>query len=152
MSYATVIAQIETILKSATGVISATVYTYQVLVRDQATYISKFKDTTNNVIHGYIITRNSFSETSEGAGKTMTRTSKWVIRGYYSIGSAGATEITFQGIVDNIATKFGENPRLNNTVLLTDNFSLDNFDSGMWGDVLCHYAEMSLTTQEQIDY
>lgn len=151
MSYTTVIAQIETVLKSATGVVSATVYTYQVLVRDTAVYISKFKDTTNNVIHGYIITRVNFNEIRE-AGRSNLRTSKWVIRGYYSIGSAGATEITFQGIVDNIATKFAADPTLSGTVISVENFSLDNFDAGMWGDVLCHFAEMSLTTQEQINY
>ena len=151
MSYATVIAQIETVLKSATGVVSATVYTYQILIRDQATYINKFKDTTNNVIHGYIISRQSFTTIGE-ASKSNLRTTKWIIRGYYSLGSAGATEITFQGIIDNIETKFGANPRLNGAVLTTENFSLDNFDAAMWGDVLCHYAEMSLTTQEQINY
>jgi hypothetical protein len=151
MSYATVIAQIETVLKSATGVVSATVYTYQVLAREQSVYISKFKDTTNNVIHGYIITRQNFSTTGE-AGRSNTRTTKWIIRGYYALGNAGATETTFQGIIDNIETKFGANPRLNGSVLTTENFNLENFDAGMWGEVLCHYAEMSLITTEQVNY
>jgi len=151
MSYATVVAQIDTVLKSATGVVDANVFKYQKLVRDQATYISSFKDTTNNVIHGYIITRADFSENREGVRSNL-RTTKWIIRGYYSLGNAGATEETFQGIIENIATKFAADPRLGGTVQSVENFSLDNFDAGMWGNVLCHMAEMSLTTTEQIDY
>jgi len=151
MSYATIIAQIETILKTATGIPASTVYKYQVLTKNQADYISKFKDTTNSVIHGYIITRKSFGETRE-ASKSNLRTTTWIIRGYYALGSAGATEATFQGYVDNIASKFAADPRLGNTVISVESFNLENFDAGMWGDVLCHYAEMSLITQEQINY
>lgn len=151
MSYATVIAQIDTTLKSATGVVDANVFKYQKLTRDPAAYIAAFKDTTNSVIHGYIITRVNFNDIRE-ASRSNLRTTKWVIRGYYSIGSAGATEETFQGIIENIATAFSSDPTLSGTVLSVENFSLDNFDAGMWGDVLCHFAEMSLTTQEQINY
>jgi hypothetical protein len=151
MSYATVIAQIDTVLKSATGVVAANVFKYQRLVRDPSLYISSFADTANNVIHGYIITRVDFSENREGVRSNL-RTTKWVIRGYYSLGSDGATEETFQGIIENIATKFAADPRLGRTVQSVENFSLDNFDAAMWGDVLCHYAEMSLTTTEEIDY
>lgn len=151
MSYATVIAQIDTTLKSATGVVDANVFKYQKLTRDPAAYIAAFKDATNSVIHGYIITRVNFNEIRE-AGRSNLRTTKWVIRGYYSIGRAGATEETFQGIIENIATAFSADPTLSGTVISVENFSLDNFDAGMWGDVLCHFAEMSLTTQEQVNY
>lgn len=151
MSYSTVIAQIDTTLKSATGVVDANVFKFQKLTRDFSAYISAFADTTNNVIHGYIITRSNFNETRE-ASRSNLRTTKWIIRGYYSVGTAGQTEETFQGIIDNIATAFSADPRLGSTVLSVENFNLDKFDAGMWGDILCHFAEMSLETIEQINY
>lgn len=151
MSYSTVIAQIDTVLKSATGVVDNNVYKYDRLEREWTAYLSAFKDATNSVIHGYTITRVNWTEIRE-ASRSNLRTTKWIIRGYYSLGSSGETEATFQGIIDNIATKFSEDPRLNSTVLSVESFNLDILEARMFGDVLCHYAEMSLTTEEQINY
>jgi len=150
-NYSDVIGAIDTTLKSATGVIDANVFKFQKLTRDYASYITAFKDTTNSVIHGYIITRASFNEERE-ASRSNTRITKWIIRGYYSLGDAGSTEATFQGIIDAISTAFSADPTLGGKVLTVENFNLDKFDAGMWGDVLCHFAEMSLNTLEQINY
>jgi len=151
MSYSAVIAQIDTVLKSATGVVAANVYKYDRLSRDWNEYLSSFKDAANSVIHGYTITRANWGQERE-ASRSNKRATKWIIRGYYSMGSYGATEITFQGIIDNIATAFDSDPRLNSTVLTVENFDLDIFEARMFGDVLCHYAEMSLITLGQINY
>lgn len=151
MSYTTVIGQIDTTLKTATGLTNAKFYKYDRLEREWGAYLSAFKDTTNNVIHGYCISRVSWDEIRE-ASRSNLRSTKWLIRGYYSLGSSGATESTFQGYIDNINTVFSADPTLAGTVLSVENFNLDIFEARMFGDVLCHYAEMSLTTMEQINY
>jgi len=151
MSYSTVITQIDIVLKSATGVVAGNVYKYDRLSKNWGEYLSSFKDDTNSVIHGYTITRVNWEEIRE-ANYSNKRTTKWIIRGYYSLGGSGSTETTFQGIIDNIATKFASDPRLNSTVLSVESFNLDILEARTFGDVLCHYAEMSLTTLSQINY
>jgi hypothetical protein len=151
MSYSTVSSAIDTILKSATGVVDANVYKYDRLSVHWKEYLDSFRDATNSVIHGYTVTRYKIEEMPE-ASRENTVNSTWLIRGYYSLGSSGATEITFQGILENIRTVFRNDPRLSNTVLTCTPLQIDIFEARMFGDVLCHYAEMRLITTEQVSF
>jgi len=151
MSYSTVVTAIDTIIKTATGVVDANVYTYDRLAVSWKEYLDSFKDATNSVIHGYAITRNKVEEMPE-ASRENTINTTWLIRGYYSLGSQGATETTFQGILENIRTVFRNDPRLTNTVLTCTPLQIDIFEARMFGDVLCHYAEMRLVTTEQVSF
>ncbi len=151
MSYTTVINQIAIILKTATGVDSDTVYKYERHVKDWATYISSFKD-SNDVIHGYIITRTDVNEERE-ASRTNKVFSMWLIRCFYALSSNGATEnTTFQPLIDTIREKFREKPKLNNTVLTTNSINTTSITPLMFGDVLVHYAEIRLDTEEEETY
>jgi len=151
MSYETVINQIEIILKTATGVDSDTVYKYERHTKVWSTYISSFKD-SNNVIHGYIITRTDVEEENE-AGRTNKTNSIWLIRCFYALSSNGETEnTTFQPLLDTIRTKFREKPRLNNTVLTTNAIRVSGIAPLMFGDVLVHYAEIRIETEEEETY
>lgn len=151
MSYSGIIAQINIILSSATGLSTAKIYNYDRLSRQWDEYISSFKDTTNNVVHGWTITRNKLAEMPE-ASRTNTVTTTWILRGYYSLGSSGATETTFQGIIDNIRTAFISKTDLNNSCLTTSPIQVDIIEPRMFGDVLCHYAELRLETIEEVTY
>lgn len=152
MSYTSIINYIETVIKTVTGVVDNNVYKYEVLAADEVDYINKFRDATNSVIHGYVITRNSFSEVRE-AGRSNLRTTTWTIRGYHSLSTAGATENTiFQPLVDSIVEAFEADPKLGNEVLSVESINLITFEPRMYGDVLCHYAEIQLTTLEQENY
>lgn len=151
MSYTTVVNQIDIILKTATGVIASTVYKYERHTKSWAEYISSFKD-TNNVIHGYIITRTDIDEEAE-APRTNRAISIWLIRCFYALSSNGATEnTTFQPLIDKIREKFRENPRLNNTVYTTNAIRVSSITPLMFGDVLCHYAEIRIETEEEVTY
>jgi len=151
MSYTTVINQIAIILKTATGVDSNTVYKYERHIKVWSAYISSFKD-SNNVIHGYIITRTDVDEEAE-ASHTNKATSIWLIRCFYSLSSNGETEnTTFQPLVDKVREKFRENPRLNNTVFTTNAIRVSSITPLMFGDVLCHYAEIRIETEEEETY
>ena len=152
MSYATVIAEIETILKSATGVVATTVYKYEKLATNWADYISAFKDTGNNVIHGYNITRVRIEEEPE-ASRVNKAFSTWIIRGFYSYKDNATWTLTseykFQIIIDAIRTKIRNDPKLNASVLTSSPLQVDTIEPRTFGDVLCHYMEGRLITEEQ---
>lgn len=152
MSYTTVINQIDTILKSATGVVDANVYKYERLAANEVDYISSFKDTGNDVIHGFIITQ-TFIRTEAEAPRTNKVYRTFIIRFYYSLGNSGATEnTTFQPLIDTIRAKFDEDPTLSDVVLDATPLQIDRIEPLMFGDVLCHYAEMRIETQEEETY
>jgi len=150
--YATVATAIDTLLKSATGVIAATVYKYERYTTQDSSYISSFKDTTGNVIHGYIITRTKIEETPE-ASRTNKESCTWLIRMFYALGSSGATEnTTFQPLIDTIRTKFRASPSVGGTVLTSEPLQVDRIENLMFGSVLVHYAEMRLVTEDEVAY
>ena len=148
MSYSTVIAAIDTIIKTATGVNTPTIYKYVKLATNWADFISAFKDTTNSVIHGYMITRTRIEEVPEASRVNHVLTT-WAIYGFYALKSDGTSESTFQGVIDNIRTKFRDDPRLGSTVLTSTPIQADTIEQRMFGDVLCHYVEMRLVTEEE---
>jgi hypothetical protein len=141
VSYELQIAQIDTILKSATGVIDNNVYKYDRLSRNWEEYLSAFKDATNSVIHGWTITRTKVVETPE-ASRTNEEKNTWLMRFYYSLGSYGATEDTFQDIIEAVRTAFRSNSSLNGTALTSTPIQVDIIEARMFGEVLCHYAEL----------
>lgn len=148
MSYTTVINAIDTILKTATGVDSNTVYKYDRYAADELSYINSFKD-SNSKIHGYMITRRSVEAVPEASRVNHVMT-VWIIRGFYGLASSGATEnSTFQPLLDVIAGKFKDDPRLGNTVLTSSPLQIDRVENLMFGDVLVHFAEMRLVTEEE---
>lgn len=149
MSYTTIINAIDTILKTATGVVGNNVYKYERHTKEESTYISSFRDATNSVIHGYIITRTKIEELPEVSYTTKVFQT-WLIRMFYSLGSSGATENTvFQPLIDTIRTKFRADPKIGNTVLTSSPLQVDRIEPLMFGKVLVHYAEMRLVTEEE---
>jgi hypothetical protein len=145
MSYSTVIAEIDTILKTATDV-GTKVYKYDRLETTEVGFKNAFK--VGSVIKAWTITRARVESLPEASRVNHVMTT-WIIRGYYSLGSSGATEDTFQGLIDNIRQVFRDDPRLNNSVLTSSPLQIDIIEPRMWGSILCHYAEMRLVTEEE---
>lgn len=149
MSYTTVINRIDTNLKAVTGVVDSNVYKYERHTKHWSEYISSFKDTVNNKIHGYIITQVGFESILE-AGYVTKTTRTWLIRAFYGMGSSGATEnTTFQPLLDSIKTKFIADSRLGGTVLTTNSIRVTPIDLLMFGDTLCHHADIYIETEEE---
>lgn len=150
--YVSTIAEIETILKSATGVVNNNVFKAEKLTKDWATYLSSFKDVTNSVIHAYIIKRTKIESIPEASRVNEVATT-WKIMGFYGYKwndtFTSSSEYKFNVIIDAIRTKFRDDPGLNNSVLTTTPIQLDIFEEREFGEVLCHYAEMRLGTTEQ---
>ena len=148
MSYSAVIAEIETILKSATGVVDDNVYKYDKLCRTWKELKDAFEDDANDVIHGYSITRNRVESMPE-ASRVNHVVTTYIIRGWYSLKDDGTSETTFQGFIDNIREKFRADPRLNNSCLTSTPLQVDTIEPRMYSAVLCHYAEMRLGVEEE---
>jgi hypothetical protein len=150
LNYSTIITQIDTILKTATGIVAANVYTYDRLETTDKGFSDAFKNAGTSLINAWTITRAKVENIPEA-----TRTSKifpsWIIRGYYSLGSSGSTETAFQGIIDNIFLKFESNPKLNSTVL-TSSLQIDTIEPRMFGSVLVHFVEMRLVSEHESSY
>ncbi len=151
MSYSTKIAAIKAIIVGVTGVPSGNVYDYERHAKDWSSYISSFKDTSNNKIHGYIITRNQAAEVAE-VGRTNEESESWLIRGYYSLGNSGATEKTFQALIDDIRSAFRGKITVSGTVWDSDPLQIDRIENLMFGSVLVHYMEARLVTRNEITY
>jgi len=150
-SYATISAQIKVILLTASNV-GLKVYEYDRLESDEAGFKSAFLDTTSGYIRAWTITRTAVVEINEASRRNKV-ISTWTIRGYHSFQEKGDNlESTFQLLIDNIRGKFRENPSVNSTVETSDPLQVSPIEPRLWGEVLCHYTEMRLTTYEEVTY
>lgn len=148
MSYSTVIAEINTILSSATNV-GTKIYNYDRLETNEASFKSAFKDTTAGYIKAWSITRTRVEAIPEASYTNQVSTT-WTIRGYFSFKTgANNIEATMQGIIDNVRDKFREKPRLNSIVLTCSPIQVDIIEPQVYAGVLIHYIEMRLITQEE---
>jgi hypothetical protein len=117
-------------------------------------YIERFKDATSGRIQGAEITRTGFSEHRATA---FFRHHQFVIRVFLGFQDEAATEEIFQPLIDEICEKFrlaapgaswvygdGDNPE-------NSPAQAPVIDERMFGDVLCHYAEIRLSVTERIN-
>jgi len=147
MSYSTVRDKIEAILNTATGI--GKVYDYDRLERSESGFKTAF--TSGSKINAWTISRFSVAEIQEASLRTNANT-VWIIRGYYSLDAAGASEHNFQELIESIRSKFREKPTLDGLVLTTSFIQVNIIEPRMFGAVLCHYTELRLETTEEISY
>lgn len=84
-----------------------------------------------------------------GASKTMRHT-RWVIRGHMSWNDSGDSETVFRDLVEAVTTALDAARSLNGTARDHDPCQVDlpaNGSGVVLGDVLCHYAEITLTAK-----
>ncbi len=153
MSESTIRAQIYAILNGLTDI--GKVYDYERWAADWNVFINLFKATVGGVdqIRGWEISRRSVKEEKIVLGigaSTNEITHGFLIRGYMGINDASATEKTFNALIEAIAAVFRSNKKLNNTARDHDFIQAEVIDTRMFGGVLCHYAELSLTAYQRI--
>lgn len=155
MALATIITNIKTTLDTATNISNKT-YTRLRLTKDWNNFLSLFKD-SNDKIHGWMITRVSTGQSCMSQGSQLTKTHHIKIIGIYGLKDADDSETTFQTIVENVVTAFNSDDTLSGACFSctpTDNapnvagIQVDIFEPRLFGDVLCHYCELSLYPQE----
>lgn len=145
MSRALISAQIKVILLTVSGV-GTLVYEYERWAANWKDYLDLFK--TGSKIKGWTITRTKTPETSK-TPSTNTRIHTFIIRGYYSLDDSEATEVTFQDLVESIATAFRTEPTINGTAFDSSPLQVDSVAGIMFGDVLCHFCQLRLDVEEE---
>ena len=141
-----IIAAIKTIMLGVSGV--EIVHEYQRFAADWTKFLSLFKDSSDR-INGWMITRESTPEDRD-TYPTLRRQHRFVIRGFYGLNDAEASETTFQTLVERIQTAFDVDPVLGGTVINSEPLQVDKVDARVFGSVLCHYAELSIAAHERV--
>lgn len=145
MSRALISAQIKVILAEVSGV-GTKIHEYERWCANWKDYLSLFKE--GSKIKGWTITRTKAPETSK-TPSTNTRVHTFIIRGYLSLDDSAATEITFQDLIDDIATAFRTEPTLNGTAADSSPLQIDSVTGIMFGDTLCHFCQLRLDVEEE---
>jgi len=153
--YIDIIADIKTKMEEITGI--GIVHDYERYSKDENKFITLFKTTVDSVdqIRGWEITRTAAPEHKRGA---WFRHHRFRINGYMGIQDANTTEKTFQVLIENLSEKFRTaEPPAGATWYYMDGDNPDNscvqvdvIDARMFGQYLCHHAEISLAVTERI--
>lgn len=146
--------QIKVILCGVSGI--GVVHDYMRFSNNWGKFISLFKD-ADGKINGWMFTRKKTPKSLQTKGDS-NRTHHFVLYGFYALQDDQESEIVFQDLIEAIDAKFASYDTLNGTCFCcsptqdaqdkADGIQVDVVEVRMFGDVLCHYAELSLYVQE----
>ena len=155
MSESTVRAAIKTVLDGVSN--KGVVYDYERWSTSWDTYLTRFKVTIDSTdqIRAWTIACASFTQEriefrTEGKAGIL-RTYQWIIRGYLSLDDSAATEKTAIALAEDVIEALDDADTIRPP---TAGFydaqpaQLRTFELRMFGDVLCHYAEIGIIIQE----
>lgn len=144
MSDATLRASIKNILTSVPG--AGQVHDYERWAADMAQFIAFFRDPVSKKVFGWEITRAAVPRI-ERIGNRFKVTHSYLVKGYYGLKDAEATEKIFNTVVDAMLLQLlGGIPGTEGTPLPR----VDLIQPRMFGGVLCHYAEIRLDNVAEI--
>lgn len=145
MSEATIRAQIKTILSGVTGI--GVVHDYERWSKDWTTFLTLFKHVAGGRINGWIITRSAVEELEETTSHEPS-IHQYKIKGIYALKDSAASEKAFNTLIEAIRAAFRTNYQLNDTASHTTPLKVPVIENRVFGSVLCHYCEMTLTAEE----
>lgn len=149
--------QIAAILGAVEGM--GVVHQYQRWSKDYSKFLDFFTVTDADEVkrvNGCIITRKSTVSKADGFGKDEDMHT-FLIRFYRGLKDDQATELTFQAILEEARDAFRANETLNDTcdtvfpVEGKAGLQIDNVDIRIFGSVLCHFGECTLTVLVRVD-
>lgn len=149
MSEATIRAAIKTKVEAISNI--GMVYDYERWATDWSAYLDLFKTTIggSNVIRGWTITCQSFPQKQITFGRNVERTYTYKLRGYFGLDDSAASEKTAMVVVEDVAEAFNDTRfDASNDQVWNDPANLEIFEPRLLGDVLCHYAEITLEVTE----
>jgi hypothetical protein len=152
---ATVRARIKTILESVSNV--GNVYDYERWAADWTTYLDLFKTTISGsqVIRGWTITCQSFRpvELTTIGDQQINREYTYKIRGYFGLDDANASEKAAMLIAEDVCEALDADTTLHGASYYGPGehpmAELTIFEPRAYGDVLCHYAEITQVVKEE---
>jgi hypothetical protein len=149
-NYLAIVADIKTKLTGIPGV--GMVHDYERWTADWAKFLAFFTDSTGKIL-GWEITRAAASEHQAGA---FFRHHQFKLNGYMGLNDAKATSKAFQALCDEVCAAFrsvdtstpwgysnGDSPA-------NSAAQIESINDRMFGNVLCHCAEISLSVTERI--
>ncbi len=147
MSYATIRAELKTVLESVTDV--AVVHDYLRWTNDRSRLLQLYKN--NGRINAWEFTRTRNEREQLETGNRFRSTHFMLIKGYFSLKDDAASELTFQDLVEAVADKLQQDANLNGkaTLMLPPNSDISHeFKS----NVLVHFVEMTLEIFEDVNF
>lgn len=144
MSLSDIRDQIKTILAGVDGI--GVIHDYERWAADWGKFLDRYKDAAGK-INGWTITRTKTPENSDTASH-VTRIHHFTIRGVYGLKDEDASELTFQDLIESICAAFRAKYRLNDTAANTEPVQVEVVENRMFGTVLCHYCELTVTAEE----
>lgn len=149
MSLSAIRGEIVKLLKGVTGI--GIVHDYERWTADWKRYLALFAPKGQEVINGWTVTRTS-SDEEPHAENQHYRFHRMVIRGYYSHKDDAASERTFQDLVERVCDSLRVNRSLNGVAEHAEPPQVTVVEPRAFGDVLCHYAEIHLTVEEDVTF
>lgn len=150
MSLEAIRSQYKTLLEGIGGI--GKVYDYERSTSgDWAKFLALFK-TAGNKIHGWTVTREKTLERFL-AGSSSERIHEMVLRGYYAVDDAGASEKTFQDLIETICSALRPKTTLGGKADQVEApLQVSIVEPRDFGGVLCHYAELRQRAQETTSF
>ncbi len=145
MSESIIRAGIKAALAGVTGI--GQVHDYERWSVDPAKFLSLFQDSASKRIFGWEITRTGVKVEKPTQKFKVTHT--FVLKGYYGVQDAAASEKLFNSVIEAIVLKF-----ISNTLAGTQGIvvpQVGTIEFRMFGNVLCHYAEIKLDVAEILE-
>jgi hypothetical protein len=157
MSEESIREQIKATLSAVDGI--GVVHDYQRWAATWEKFLNLFRD-ADNKINGWMISR---ARTPERwlSNIQFLRVYEYTIRGVYALSDADASELVFQGLIEDICSAFRNEDTLNETCETTNpefgslsglsGVQVEVVEPRLFGTVLCHYTELRLAAQTTED-
>ena len=147
MSLTTIRTEIKAVLEGITDI--GMVHGYERFSTDWKKFLDFFKPAGKDYIRGWTIRRVTTTE-ELATHEEGDRDYSFKIRGYMSLSDSIASSDTFDDYIETICDTFRALIRddLNDKADMLGLMQVDLIEDRMFGTVLCHYCELSITIQE----
>ena len=148
MSLVNIRTEIKTILSAVDGI--GVVHDYVRWANEWSKFLDLFKD-SNNKVNGWMISRISTPSKRDNMS-TLKRRHLFRMEGFYGLQDSSATEIVFQGVVEDIQDAFDSQYSLGGHALNSGPVQVIIIENRVFGKVLCHYARLEYEVEERKTY
>lgn len=128
------------------GPIIGRVYDYERWIKEKSKLLALFQDPDSKKVFGWEITRTGFSFSKIGM-RRYKFTHRYLIRGYYALEDAAATEKTVNALADQIALSFALD-KIDGTQ--GEQMPEAKIATGFFGNLMCHVVEITLPQVTEI--
>lgn len=147
MNYRSVTQSIARVLSTAEGV--GRVHPLRVFAHTPEALEANY--TSDGVLNGWTISRESAPETHIGLDNTHARENVFVIRGFFALDAETDSELRFNEILENICNAFAPSSDLGEEIESHDPLDIRSIDYVSFGNTTAHYCELVLTVYELLD-